>query len=95
VYRIAQEAVANAIKHANASRIDIAVFVDPKMLELQVTDDGCGLNSVRMESKGLGLQTMRDRANNIGATLLTKTQPSGGTAIICQVPQRTRAARKR
>ncbi len=96
VYRIAQEAVANAIKHAHPSRIEIAMRVDHKVLELTVTDDGCGMDTARLLGKGLGLQTMRDRAKNIGATLSMKASPSGGTAIICQVPQTSRVApRKR
>jgi PAS domain S-box-containing protein len=95
VYRIAQEAVANAIKHARASRIEVAVLIDPKLLELRVTDDGRGIGKSLSGIKGLGLQTMRDRAENIGATLLIKGGTSGGTAMICQVPQaRRRGARK-
>jgi PAS domain S-box-containing protein len=90
VYRIAQEAVANAIKHARASHIEIAVHVDAKMLELRVTDNGCGLSKARPGRKGLGLQTMRDRAENIGATLFIKELPSGGTAMLLQMPQVSR-----
>jgi PAS domain S-box-containing protein len=92
VYRIAQEAVANAIRHARASRIEIAVIVGRETLELRVSDDGCGLNSGRTGRKGLGLQTMRDRAANIGATLQLKGGPGRGTIVICQVPQGIRKA---
>jgi PAS domain S-box-containing protein len=87
VYRIAQEAVSNAIKHAQASRIEIRVLVDPKMLELRVSDNGCGLNKARTGRKGLGLQTMRDRAETIGATLQLKPGSAAGTIMICEVPQ--------
>jgi PAS domain S-box-containing protein len=95
VYRIAQEAVANAIKHAGASRIEIAVLVDAKVLELEVTDDGCGLSKAHTGRKGLGLQTMRDRAETIGAALQVKMGPDRGTTVVCRLPQATRKAARR
>jgi PAS domain S-box-containing protein len=96
LYRIAQEAVANAIKHSGAKRIEIRLRVDPKAVELSVSDDGCGMDKTGTGRKGLGCQTMRDRAASIGATLNLKTEPGGGTKVVCQVPQSARGdVRKR
>lgn len=93
LYRIAQEAVANAIKHAEAKRIDIRIRVDQKIVELKISDDGRGIKSPGAGRKGLGLQTMRDRAASIGATLNVKSESIGGTTLVCHVPQAGRTAR--
>ena len=96
LYRIAQEAVANAIKHSGAKRIEIRLRVDPKAVELSISDDGRGMDKTGTGRKGLGCQTMRDRAASIGATLNLKTEPGGGTTVVCQVPQSARrVVRKR
>jgi PAS domain S-box-containing protein len=87
LYRIAQEAVANAIKHAGANRIEITMRVDREFLELRISDDGRGLTKRGTSRHGLGLQTMRDRAASIGASLQFATPAGGGTTVACQVPQ--------
>jgi PAS domain S-box-containing protein len=87
VYRIAQEAVSNAIKHAQPARIQIRLLVDSEALELEVSDDGCGMSKAPSRRRGLGLQTMRDRAETIGAALHIRAATTGGTAVTCRVPQ--------
>jgi PAS domain S-box-containing protein len=83
LYRIAQEAVNNALKHSRAQRITVGLARSAGGLELSVTDDGRGLGKV--VRPGLGLQVMRHRASVIGAELTVETAPRKGTAIRCRV----------
>jgi signal transduction histidine kinase len=94
LYRIAQEAATNAIKHARAKRVTIKVSVDRRVLRLEVSDDGRGIKKAHGQRKGLGLHTMRDRAASMGGTLLLLTNPGGGTTVVCQVPQYRAAVRR-
>jgi signal transduction histidine kinase len=86
LYRIAQEAVRNAIKHAQATRVDIALRQDDSKLILTITDDGRGLSNTPTHSKGMGLGTMRYRAGLIEAQLDFASRPGGGTTITCTSP---------
>ncbi len=96
VYRIAQEAAANAIKHANATRVTIRLFADDQGLRLEVADDGRGIEAGRTGRVGLGLHTMHDRAASIGGAVHLESNAAGGTTVVCQVPLfRERALRKR
>jgi signal transduction histidine kinase len=89
LYRIGQEAVANALKHARASRIHIALEAQPGKLELRVEDNGRGFspNASRRQT-GLGLRAMKYRANLIGSVLQIVTSPGGGTRISCTLAKR-------
>ena len=70
LYRIAQEAVSNAVKHSRARSIAIRLRARAGMLELSVADDGVGLSAARRkESTGMGLHIMDYRARTIGGTL--------------------------
>ncbi len=84
LYRIAQEAVNNALKHSGATRIEIRLHQTADTLELVVRDHGKGLPSPK-PAAGLGMQTMRHRANLIGAQLTVENSPSQGVAIICTI----------
>jgi PAS domain S-box-containing protein len=96
LYRIAQEAVANAIKHSGASRVEISLRVDESLIVMKITDDGRGLKRGHTRPEGLGLQTMQDRTASIGGTFQLLTDPAGGTVVACEVPQTVaRALRKR
>jgi signal transduction histidine kinase len=76
LFRIAQEAMNNAVRHANATRIDVRCTVDAPGAELQVEDDGSGLGTGRPDS--WGLEMMRERARLIGAELgIEDTAPHG------------------
>lgn len=88
LYRIAQEAVANAVRHARASRIIIRLETTDSHLALSVIDDGIGLPVATGERRGMGLQTMRYRTNIIGARLEIKCGNAGGTEVCCTVPLR-------
>jgi two-component system sensor histidine kinase NreB len=83
LFRIAQEAVSNAIRHGKAKRVTIELEKNRNQLWLRVRDNGGGISLTAAASKGMGLQVMEHRANTIGATLLIEPNPGGGTAVIC------------
>lgn len=84
VYRITQEAVTNALRHAGASRIEVALRVAPDWLTLEVTDDGTG-RPQRFESRGhYGVPGMRERAQALGGTFeIEPVVPSGVRVRAC------------
>lgn len=88
LYRIAQEAVQNALKHSRATQIDIELVQRPANLELKVRDNGVGF-SAQHNTRGLGLHTMEQRARLIGGQLTAHTQADGGVAVLCSVPKAT------
>jgi signal transduction histidine kinase len=88
LYRIAQEAVSNAVKHAKATKILIQLESAGGFIELRVTDNGVGIPLRAKTKTGLGLHTMEYRARTIRGTLNVSPGPSGGTIVSCRVPQR-------
>ncbi len=85
IYRIAQEAVQNALKHAAAASIDIELWADQTTAGLSVIDNGRGLSG-DIQRTGLGMRTMHFRARAIGGTLSVESLRSGGTLVRCQAP---------
>ena len=83
LYRIAQEAVANAVRHAHAGSIRISLTRAGARLELSVEDDGRGLASDSHEKRGLGFSTMHYRARLIGANLEMTAPPAKGVRFCC------------
>jgi PAS domain S-box-containing protein len=81
LYRIAQEALNNVAKHAQAQRGTIHLRRLPDLIELTVSDDGCGFVFDRIGPAHLGLGIMRERADAIGASLSVQSQPQQGTTI--------------
>jgi signal transduction histidine kinase len=91
IYRIAQEALHNAIQHADASEIAVRLTQYPDRLRMTVTDDGRGIpNSTdlrRFVAEGhFGLAGMRERAAMIGGTLDVQSAPDYGTVVILETP---------
>ena len=84
LYRIAQEAVTNAIKHGKAKSIVISLESLDEGTELQVRDDGCGLPDTPSRSAGMGLRIMAHRATMIGASFSSRRSEHGGTVISCK-----------
>lgn len=82
LYRIAQEAVTNAIKHARARSITIHIGRQGSMLRLRIADDGIGIDKASTAT-GVGLQIMRYRAHAIGGILAVERGPQGGTVVTC------------
>ncbi|MBX3161084.1 MAG: ATP-binding protein [Deltaproteobacteria bacterium] len=81
-YRIAQEAMLNAIRHARCSRIDVAVAGDEHVVEVRVTDDGSGFDlAAALAKTGLGLRAMRERAELAKAALEIRSGPGAGTTV--------------
>ena len=86
LFRIAQEAVTNAVRHARAKEILVALRGEGGFLTLSVRDDGIGIDGVPREGKGLGLRIMRNRASAIGAVLSIHSARGEGTAVTCALP---------
>lgn len=89
VFRIVQEALTNAVKHAEASRVRVIVDRGPAMLKVSITDNGLGFDakSVLGESdKGFGARGMRDRAELFGGRLSIESEPGEGTSVLLQLP---------
>jgi signal transduction histidine kinase len=84
LYRIAQEAVMNAVKHADADEINIELAEDGDELTLTVSDSGIGLSTDR-EFEGLGLRLMAHGAALIGADFQARRGEAGGTIVSCRV----------
>lgn len=87
LYRITQETVHNAIKHADPQHIRISMTSDADHLLLVIEDDGPGFDTTAVHGEGMGLHTMQYRANLIGASLQLRSRPGTGTTIRCHVPQ--------
>jgi signal transduction histidine kinase len=88
LYRIAQEALNNAGKHARASRIGVTLMGADGHVLLTVEDDGSGMPApAPPRPGGLGLRIMAFRAQKIGGTLTIDHPPQGGTRVLCEVPR--------
>jgi signal transduction histidine kinase len=87
VYRIVQEAVANAIKHGKPSRIAIKLRIQGPQIVLTVSDNGLGVAEQLRHEKSMGISTMSYRACVIGATFAVRPDPNGGTAVVLTVPR--------
>ncbi len=88
LYRIAQEAVQNAVCHSHAKRITVRLSESGSEACLVVTDNGCGLPADVAGAPGMGLRVMRYRAGVIGGQFMIQSRKPTGTAIICRVPKK-------
>lgn len=88
LYRICQEATNNILKYANASEVEIQLIHHQKSLILSIDDNGIGFDTKASNIlfTGLGLSSMRSRANAISATFDLSSKPGKGTSIIVEVP---------
>jgi PAS domain S-box-containing protein len=85
LYRIAQEAVANAVKHGEPKRILISLTATPSRIVLAIRDDGKGMPPNADKSKGMGLRVMQYRSGIIGGSLAVHHLETGGTEVVCTV----------
>lgn len=85
LFRIAQEAVSNALRHSRAGTIWIALRTEPGLLIMHVRDDGVGIPDAPPEGAGLGLRLMEYRASLIGGTLTVTPGEGRGTQVTCWV----------
>jgi PAS domain S-box-containing protein len=81
LYRIAQEALNNVVKHAHASQVLISLRGDPERLTLTIQDDGRGFDPEAVKAHQLGLGIMRERARGVAAHLLVDSHPGAGTTV--------------
>jgi PAS domain S-box-containing protein len=84
LYRIAQEALNNVVKHARASRATVDLYCRTGYARLYISDDGRGFDPAETRSDQLGLDIMRERAQTIGASLRIESQPGQGTRILVE-----------
>jgi signal transduction histidine kinase len=88
LYRIAQEALNNALKHAMADKVVLNLFYREGRIILEVIDDGIGFDlESGLEYGGLGLDGMQERAAKLGGGLIVETSPGTGTKVRVEVPR--------
>jgi signal transduction histidine kinase len=87
VYRIVREAVNNAARHGRASHCDVRLFREGASLLVTVSDDGTGIT--QSPTKGVGLDSMRERAEELDGTFTLSPGPRGGTTIRVRLPLET------
>jgi signal transduction histidine kinase len=87
LFRIAQEALTNALKHAQASRVDVIVDLDATPSRIEVRDDGVGFDpdAPQTRARHLGLTSMEERAAAIGGKVSIDASPGRGTSVIAEV----------
>jgi PAS domain S-box-containing protein len=95
LYRIAQEAMQNAVKHARCDRLDVRLDCEPDGCCLEVCDNGIGFDPHAAYPGHLGLRSMRERAANVGGTLDISSLPDSGTQIRAFVPGPARTSSSR
>ncbi|MCE9518071.1 MAG: PAS domain S-box protein [Verrucomicrobia bacterium] len=87
LYRIAQEAMGNAIKHSHADRIELSLSAADGQIVLRIRDNGVGIpDHAPGRGTGLGLLTMTHRAKMLGGRLTVGPDETGGTEVVCSVP---------
>jgi PAS domain S-box-containing protein len=86
LYRIAQEALNNVLKHARARNVYVRLHQTPSAITLEVQDDGVGFDhSLALRAGGMGLRGMQERVDQLGAVLAIESQPNRGTTIRVEV----------
>ncbi len=81
LFRIVQEALTNCAKHAQARNVTIRLSTDSRLVSLEIADDGVGFDLDKQSTPGLGLLTMRERAEFAGGSFTLETKPGQGTRI--------------
>jgi signal transduction histidine kinase len=87
IFRIAQEALTNILKHARATRAELHIAIENDVFLMKVSDDGAGIAEDRLK-KGLshGLASMRHRVSALGGSWDIRSAPAGGTVVTATVP---------
>jgi signal transduction histidine kinase len=86
LYRVAQEALNNIVKHAQASRVEIRLDTCDGQINLEIRDDGIGFDPQGQFPGHLGLHTMRERVARLGGTLDIESGPGRGTHLRAHIP---------
>jgi len=87
LYRIAQEAMTNALKHGRPSTIIVRLDHEPQQIRLTVLDNGVGIPDLPHRRAGLGMRIMARRASMIGGSLSVWRGPKGQTTVECRLPE--------
>ena len=90
LYRIAQEAVSNAVRHSRARNVAIRLRGQAGKIELTIADNGTGLAAAARKRTGMGLHIMDYRARTIEGVLHVGPGRRGGTVVSCCIPQARR-----
>jgi signal transduction histidine kinase len=83
-YRVAQEALTNVVRHADAGSACVRLVVDAAALTVEIADDGIGLPAEAVA--GVGLSSMRERAEEMGGSCRVEAGPGGGTRVVAVLP---------
>ncbi len=86
LYRLAQEAVSNAMRHGRPSCVQVRLEQDGSELRLVIEDDGDGLPAEAEDGEGMGLRVMKYRAELVGGRCEITARPEGGTRVVCSMP---------
>jgi signal transduction histidine kinase len=86
LFRIAQEAVNNAVRHGKPKQIVVSLSNQRGRVELTIEDDGGGLPDEWQKTRGMGTRIMAHRAAMIGGTFSIEPNPTGGTFVKCSIP---------
>ena len=86
VYRVAQELLSNSVKHSGATILQLDLSIEHSHLLLRLTDNGKGYAGISASSRGIGLNTIRERAKSINATLAMDIKESGIQEFLLSVP---------
>lgn len=86
LFRIAQEAMSNAVKHGQATRIDVHLARQNGCIVLTIRDNGIGIPDTPAKGTGMGLLTMSHRAQMMGGSVKVEPRTGGGSQVICSVP---------
>ncbi|MFO0591788.1 MAG: PAS domain S-box protein, partial [Polyangiaceae bacterium] len=87
IYRVAQEAIQNALRHGQATRVTIRLSEDARSVRLEILDNGRGFPRGVAPADGLGLRTMRYRLGLVGGELTVEQRKRGGVEVRCLVPR--------
>jgi two-component system sensor histidine kinase UhpB len=85
-YRVVQEGLSNALRHANASHVDVELRAEPKSLMVTVTDDGVGVPDDWSRPGHYGLRGLAERVGHLGGKLTLRNQGRGGTLLAAEIP---------
>jgi two-component system sensor histidine kinase UhpB len=89
VFRVAQEALGNAVKHSDAAHVRVELTGEPSSVALTITDDGKGFDVECLPNAGLGLVSMRERVEAVGGALEIDATPGSGARLRVTVPTRS------
>ena len=86
LYHIAQEGLNNVLKHAHANRVQVEIRISDEAVNMTITDDGVGFNPTQVRPGGMGLESMRARASQMGGRLTLESKPGMGTKLCACIP---------